>query len=53
MTAFEKWIRNYIDASINHFEITGESLDSEQEIIDISKHVEENYIRITNETKSN
>ena len=45
MSDFEKWFRNYIEASINHYEITGEPLSAEREIIDVSKHIEENYTK--------
>ena len=45
MTEFEKWFRDYMNASINHYQVTGKHLSGEREIKDVAKYVEENYIK--------
>ena len=41
MTEFEKWFRDYMEASINSVDIHGGSVSGEQEIKDVSAKVEE------------
>ena len=41
MSEFEKWFRDYMNASINHVDIHGGSVSGEKEIKDVSAKVEE------------